>query len=637
MHNLIRRLEEFRLSESTLHWEGTFADYLELVAKNPAVTQFAHARIYNMVVSAGIEEVNGVRRYNFFAKELFGLDKALERLVEEYLHPAARRLDVRKRILLLMGPVSGGKSTLVTMLKRGLELYSRTPEGAMYGIKGCPMHEEPLHMIPKELRPTVEQELGVVIEGELCPHCRLMLRDQYDGRVEKVPVERVLLSESDRVGIGTFSPSDPKSQDIADLTGSIDFSTIGEFGSESDPRAYRFDGELNKANRGMMEFQEMLKLDEKFLWNLLSLSQEGNFKAGRFALISADELIVAHTNETEYRAFIANKKNEALQSRIIVMPVPYNLKVSEEIRIYEKLVHQADTGHVHIAPHSLYAASVFTVLSRMKESKKAGMDLVKKMRLYDGVEVEGFKLSDVAELQREYEGVEGMSGVDPRYVINRISSAIIQKGEVQQKSCITALDVLRSLKDGLDQHPSITAQERERLMAFIAIARQEYDEMAKKEVQKAFVYSYEEQAKSLLNNYLDNVEAFCNSTKIRDPITDEQHEPDEKLMRSIEEQIGVSENAKKAFREEIMIRLSTYARRGVTFDYSSHERLKEAIEKKLFADLKDVVKITTSAKTPDAEQLKKINEVVARLMKEHGYCVSCANELLRYVGSLLNR
>ncbi len=637
MDRVLKRLEEFRQSESTLHWEGTFANYLELVAKNPAITQFAHARIYNMIVSSGVEEINGVRRYNFFASELYGLDRPLSRLVEEYLHPAARRLDVRKRILLLMGPVSGGKSTLVTMLKRGLEAYSRTPEGALYGIKGCPMHEEPLHLIPKELRAEVEKDLGVAIEGELCPHCRLMLREKYDGRVDRVPVERVLLTESERVGIGTFSPSDPKSQDIADLTGSIDFSTIAEFGSESDPRAYRFDGELNKANRGMMEFQEMLKLDEKFLWNLLSLSQEGNFKAGRFALISADELIVAHTNETEYRAFIANKKNEALQSRIIVMPMPYNLRVSDEVQIYEKLVKQADTGHVHVAPHSFYAASVFSVLSRLKESKKAGMDLVKKMRLYDGVEVEGFKLSDVTELQREYEGVEGMSGVDPRYVINRISSTIIQKGEVQQKACITALDVLRSLKDGLDQHPSITPQEKERLMTFVAIARQEYDEIAKKEVQKAFVYSYEESAKNLLSNYLDNVEAFCNNTKMKDPITDELHEPDEKLMRSIEEQIGVSDNAKKAFREEIMIRLSTYARRGVSFDYTSHERLKEAIEKKLFADLKDVVKITTSSRTPDGEQLKKINDVVARLMSEHGYCVSCANDLLRYVGSLLNR
>jgi serine protein kinase len=637
MHSLIKRLEEHRLSEGKLTWEGTFADYLELVAKNPHIAQFAHARIYHMIVSAGVREVNGVRRYAFFEKELYGLDKALERLVEEYFHPSARRLDVRKRILLLMGPVSGGKSTLVMMLKRGLEEFSRTPEGALYGIKACPMHEEPLHLIPKELRPEVEEQLGITIEGDLCPSCRLMLKEQYGGQVEKVPVERVVLSESERVGIGTFSPSDPKSQDIADLTGSIDFSTIGEYGSESDPRAYRFDGELNKANRGIMEFQEMLKLDEKFLWNLLSLSQEGNFKAGRFALISADEMVVAHTNETEYRAFIANKKNEALQSRIIVMPVPYNLKVSEEVKIYEKLIKQSDSKNVHIAPHALFSAAVFSVMSRLKESRKAGMDPVKKMKLYDGVEVEGFKLKDVYELQQEFEGIEGMSGVDPRYVINRISSAIIHKGENSEKACINALDVLRALKDGLDQHPSITKEERERLLGFIALARQEYDEAAKREVQKAFVYSYEESARNLLNNYLDNVEAFCNETKIKDPITDELHEPDEKLMRSIEEQIGISENAKKAFREEIMIRISSYARRGQSFEYHSHERLKEAIEKKLFADLKDVVKITTSAKTPDGEQLRKINEVVARLMKEHGYCASCANELLRYTGSLLNR
>ncbi|MGE5674346.1 MAG: PrkA family serine protein kinase [Mycobacterium leprae] len=637
MANLLKRLEEHRLQQSKLSWAGTFADYLDLVGKNPAIAQFAHARIYQMIVSAGVKEVNGVRRYRFFEQELFGLDRALERLVEEYFHPSARRLDVRKRILLLMGPVSGGKSTLVTLLKRGLEEYSRTDAGALYAIKGCPMHEEPLHLIPRELRAEVEDELGIVIEGELCPSCRLMVREHYGDDVERVPVERIILSESERIGIGTFSPSDPKSQDIADLTGSIDFSTIAEYGSESDPRAYRFDGELNKANRGIMEFQEMLKLDEKFLWNLLSLSQEGNFKAGRFALISADEMVVAHTNESEYRSFIANKKNEALQSRIIVMPVPYNLKVSEEVRIYEKLIRQADSKHVHIAPHALWAASVFSVLSRLKESKKAGMDPVKKMKLYDGLEVEGFKLKDVVELQQEFEGVEGMAGVDPRYVINRISSALIQKGENAEKACITALDVLRSLKDGLDQHPSITAEEKERLLTLIALARQEYDEVAKTEVQKVFVYSYEESARNLLNNYLDNVEAFCNGSSIRDPITEELHEPDERLMRSIEEQIGVSDNAKKAFREEIMIRISSYARRGLTFDYNSHERLKEAIEKKLFADLKDVVKITTSAKNPDSEQLRRINAVVESLIREHGYCASCANELLRYTGSLLNR
>ncbi len=288
--DILNRLAAYRAREKELTWEGKFLDYMELVRKQPIIAESAHSRIYRMIESTGVNvDDHGHKRYLFFSDEIFGLDLSLERLVEEYFHSAAKRLDVRKRILLLMGPVSGGKSTIVTMLKRGLERYSRTLEGALYGIKGCPMHEEPLHLIPAELRSDFENEFGVRIEGNLCPSCRMRLESEFGGHIEQVPIERILLSEDERVGIGTFSPSDPKSQDIADLTGSIDFSTISEYGSESDPRAYRFDGELNKANRGLMEFQEMLKCDEKFLWHLLSLTQEGNFKAGRFALISADE------------------------------------------------------------------------------------------------------------------------------------------------------------------------------------------------------------------------------------------------------------------------------------------------------------------------------------------------------------
>ncbi|MCP8969344.1 PrkA family serine protein kinase [Ectobacillus ponti] len=630
--DILKKIEQHRIEEQRMKWEGTFGEYLEIVKEKPWVAQTAHSRIYNMIKDAGIKEVEGKKRYSFFSNQLFGLEEALERLVEEYFHPSAKRLDVRKRILLLMGPVSGGKSTLVTMLKRGLEAYSHSDAGAIFAIKGCPMHEDPLHLIPHHLREDFYKEYGIRIEGNLSPLNLMRLEKEYGGRIEDVLVERIFLSEDRRVGIGTFSPSDPKSQDIADLTGSIDFSTIAEFGSESDPRAYRFDGELNKANRGMMEFQEMLKCDEKFLWHLLSLTQEGNFKAGRFALISADELIIAHTNETEYRSFISNKKNEALHSRIIVMPVPYNLRVSEEERIYEKMIKESDVSNVHIAPHTLRVAAMFTILTRLKDPKRPDIDLIKKMRLYDGELVEGYNSIDVEEMKREYQD-EGMGGIDPRYVINRISSTIIRK----EIPSINALDVLRSLKDGLDQHPSISNEDRERYMNFISLARKEYDDIAKREVQKAFVYSYEESAKTLMDNYLDNVEAYCNKSKLRDPLTGEEMSPDEKLMRSIEEQIGISENAKKAFREEILIRISAYARKGQRFNYNSHERLREAIQKKLFADLKDVVKITTSSKTPDESQLKKINEVVVRLIDEYGYNSTSANELLRYVGSLLNR
>ncbi len=630
--DLVKRLEEYRDRERELQWEGTFAEYFEIATKKKEVPRLSHERIYHMIMDAGVETTRtGEPRYNFFSEEIFGIEKPLQQIVD-YFHSAAQRLEVRKRVLLLMGPVGGGKSTIVHLLKRGLEAYSRAPAGAIYAIKNCPMHEEPLHLIPHELRPDVEKEFGVYIEGDLCPHCRYMIDHSFRGRIEEVPVKRITFSEKYRIGVGTFTPSDPKSQDISELVGGIDLSTIGDVGVESDPRAYRFDGELNIANRGIMEFVEMLKTDEKFLYVLLTLSQEQNIKTGRFSMIYADEVVVSHTNEHEYQSFVGNKKSEALQDRIILVKVPYNLRVSDEVKIYEKLLRQSALKNVHIAPYTLRIASIFAILTRLEPSKKAGMSLLKKLKLYDGEDMEDFKQKDVRELQEEAMR-EGMDGISPRYVINRLSNALVKPNV----TFITPIDALRALRDGLDQHTSITREERERYLNFISEARKEYDEIAKKEVQRAFVYSYEEQARTLLNNYLDNVESYCNKTKLRDPITDEEMDPDEHLMRSIEEQIGVSENAKRSFREEILIRISSLARKGQAFDYTSHERLKEAIEKKLFADLRDVVKITTSARTPDKEQLRKINEVVDRLVAEHGYTTESANELLKYTGSLLNR
>jgi serine protein kinase len=630
--DLVKRLEEYRTQERALAWEGTFEDYFKIASHNPAVAELSHARIYNMIMAAGTEtNRQGDPRYKFFADEIYGIEKPLQQIVE-YFHSAAQRLEVRKRILLLMGPVGGGKSSIVSLLKRGLESYSRTEAGATYAIKECPMHEEPLHLIPQDLRGEMEKEYGLYIEGDLCPQCRWLVENKYNGDITKIPVVRLVFSEKNRSGIGTFTPSDPKSQDISELVGGIDLSTIGEVGVESDPRAYRFDGELNIANRGLMEFVEMLKVDERFLYVLLTLSQEQNIKTGRFSLIYADEVVISHTNENEYQAFVGNRKSEALQDRIILVKVPYNLRVTDEVKIYEKLLAQSALQNVHIAPYALRIASTFAILTRLEPSKKAGMSLMKKLKLYDGEDLEEFKQKDIKELQEEAIR-EGMDGISPRYVINRLSSALVRDGI----TCINPIDALRALRDGLDQHTGITREERERYLNFISEARKEYDDMARKEVQRAFVYSFEESARTLLNNYLDNVEAYCNKTKVRDPITEEDMEPDEQLMQSIEQQIGITDNAKKTFREEILIRISSLARRGQTFDYTSHERLKEAIEKKLFADLRDVVKITTSTKTPDAEQLKKSNEVINRLITDHGYCPVCANELLKYVGSLLNR
>ncbi len=641
----LKQVEEQRAQDRSLAWEGTFSDYLELITKEAHIADLAHARLYHMIVAAGITDTDdGLnRKYKFFEEDLYGVERTLQQLVEEYLNPASRRLDIRKRILMLVGPVGGGKSTLVTIIKRGLEKYSKTEQGAAYAIKGCPMHEDPLHLIPEDLRGEFKRSLGVYIEGDLCPVCQYRLDHEWGSNIHNVPVHRIALSERTRIGIGTFKPADPKSQDVAELTGSVNIQALTEYGQESDPRAYNFDGELNIANRGVMEFIEMLKAEKRFLYELNTVAGEQTIKASRFALIYCDVAVIAHTNEYEYNSYFSSKENEAMIDRIFVVKVPYNLRVSEEVRIYEKLIGQSDVNdktigseldlsRIHIAPYTLRVAAMFAILTRLKASKKAGLSLLTKMKLYDGErQVGDWDQRNLKELHDEFQD-EGMNGLSPRFIINRISSALVKGG----KMYVTPIDVMRSLLDGITELTG-SEEDRNRYRGLITDVRKEFDEAAKKEVQRAFVYSYEESAKTLMDNYIDNVEAFCNREKVKHPITGDDVEPDERLMRSIEEQISVTENQKREFREGIMRSVASLMRRGQNFSPSSDERLKEAIEKKLFTDLKDVVKITTSTKTPDSDQLKKVNEVVDRMCKEQGYIPESANELLRYVGTLLNR
>src|SRR5574341_118169 len=505
MSDVFGKLDEHAQRYKAEDWSGTFRDYLSVVRANPRVAQLAHARIYEIVRSHGVETdpETETEKYLFFRNDLFGVDESLAQIME-YFKAASLGSDVGRRILMIYGPPSSGKSQLVILLKRGLEEYTRTPEGAIYAIADCPMHEEPLHLVPHSLRGDFLSEYKLHIEGELCPMCALNLREKYKNDIYAVPIKRIFFSERERMGIGTFVPADPKSQDITELVGSIDLSTIGEYGAESDPRAYRFDGELNVANRGLMEFIEMLKADERFLYVLLTLSQEKNIKTGRFPLIYADEVVVAHTNESEFNAFMADKKSEALQDRMIVVKMPYNLKISAEQKIYEKLLRQSSLGDIHIAPHTLEVAAMFAVMTRLEEPKMKGLTLVKKMRLYDGAEnVEGFRQRDVKQISEQTER-EGMDGISPRFVINRISAAFTKPGT----TCVNPIAALRAVKDGIESHSGLTKEQKERYINLIADARKEYDEIARTDVQKAFFVSFEKEAQTLLDNYLDNVEAY---------------------------------------------------------------------------------------------------------------------------------
>jgi len=631
MKDFNEKLKEYNDNVSKLNWEGSFFDYIDIVKDDPKVARLSHARIYDMIMSYGVEknDKGEIEKYKFFENEIFGCEKPITSLVE-YFRAGAQGLEPRKRILLLMGPAGGGKSSIAINLKKGLEDYSKTDDGKLYGIKGCPMHEEPLHLLPNNMRKEFEQEYGVKIEGDLCPYCQWRLENEWNNDLGQVEVERITFTEQGRVGIGTFSPTSEKDQDISELIGSMDLSKIGDVGSESDPRAWRFDGELNIANRGITEFIEMLKSPSEFLYLLLNLAQEQRIKAPRYPLIYTDQVVISHTNEGEYEKFMSEKTNEALQDRIHIIKVPYNLKYSDEEKIYDKLLNQG-SRHMHIAPNTTKVSAMFSVLTRLtdvEQEKKIG--IVDKMKVYNGEKLKGWTEHEV-KLLKEDQPDEGMTGAGPRFTIDALSKYMARP----EYECLNPIQALRGIVDHLDYHPRINQKTKESYKNHIGRVRDIYHEMLKKEVMSAFVTGYQEQARALVDRYLAEVNAWRKKDKIEDSTTGEMRDPDTNFMRSIEEQINVSESSAKEFREEIVAKVADLALTGDKFNYESHKSLNEAIERKLFNDVKSVVKAIVSAEVLDEDQQKRMDQVVDEL-KNNGYCEHCAREVLKYMATIID-
>ena len=654
------------------HWLGSFGDYLELVKNNPRATRTAFERIYDMVVSSGtreyIDNKKKIVHYNFFddaandgQDAIYGLDIALMRLVNIF-KSAAKRYGTERRVILLHGPVGSSKSTIARLLKRGLEAYSRRPEGALYTFGWvrdldrqdeavpCPMHEEPLHLVPIDLRGLVEQQLNedqtegghiVKIEGQLCPSCRQEYREhseRYGGDWMKITkhiqVRRLLLSGQDRVGIGTFQPKDEKNQDSTELTGDINYRKIAEYGSDSDPRAFNFDGEFNIANRGMIEFIEVLKLDVAFLYELLGASQEHQIKPKKFPQTYIDEVIIGHTNEPEYRRLQNNEYMEALRDRTVKVDIPYITKLNEEIKVYEKDYNLAKIRGKHIAPHTIEMASMWAVLTRLEDPKKHNLTLMQKLKLYNGKSLPGFTEDNVKELRKESQR-EGMDGISPRYIQDKISNSLVSDNN---ERCINPFIVLNELESGLKHHSLINSEEqRQHYRELLDEVRREYEDVVKNEVQRA-IAADEAAISRLCGNYVDNVKAFTQKERVRNPYTGQDEEPDERLMRSIEEKIDIPEGRKDDFRREIMNYIGALALEGKKFDYRTNERLHKALELKLFEDQKDSIKLTSLVSSVvDKETQEKIDIVKNRLVRDYQYCDSCASDVLHFVASIFAR
>jgi serine protein kinase len=627
-----------RAARESKQWRGTLLDYLEQLKNDPIVTKMSHARIYDMIILSALRNINDtddprtkrlykdepIKVYNFFSDEFFGIERTIAQIVR-YFHSASLKGEESRQVLYLMGPVGSGKSSLVERIQRGLEQLD-----PVYAIEGCPMHEEPLHLIPRHLRREFEKMLGVHIEGDLCPVCRYRLKEQFGLRYEEVMVETRSFSKRNRIGIGVVPPVDPNNQDTSVLIGSEDISKLDQF-SEGDPRVLELNGALNVGNRGLVEFIEVFKNETEYLHAMITATQEKVMPApGRHGMVYVDTCILAHSNEAEWQKFKADHTNEAILDRIVVVKVPYNLRLSEEVKIYQKIIRNSDF-RAHVAPHTLELASMFAILSRLEPTSKC--DLMTKLRLYNGEEVveKGrTKKIDVQELKEDAKR-EGMGGISTRFIMKALDNAL---SDNVSGNCINPINVREALIS-MTKEADLPDDTRKQFLEFLQdTLHKEYLDLLEKEITRAFVYSYQEQAESLFQNYLDHAEAYVNKTKVRDRNTKEELPPDEGFLKSIEEQIAIIGSAADGFRQEVIAYLWASSRRGEKISYRSYEPLKEAIEKKLMTSVRDISRIITKARTRDEDQSEKYGAMVKNML-ENGYCESCVDVVLKYAANNL--
>jgi serine protein kinase len=630
-------IKEDRAHRESKHWRGTFLEYLDRVRADTSIAKLAHARLYDMIMAAGTREILGsndprvhrlyenepVKVYDFFGHEFFGIERTLSQIVR-YFHSAALKGEESRQVLYLMGPVGSGKSSLVEKLQRGLEALD-----PIFAIEGCPMAEEPLHLLPRHLRKEFEKMLGVHIEGDLCPVCRFRLKEEFGTRYEEFPVVTRDFSKRNRVGIGVVPPVDPNNQDTSVLIGSEDISKLDLY-SEGDPRVLDLNGALNVGNRGLCEFIEVFKNETEYLHAMITATQEKSIPApGRHGMVYVDTCIIAHSNEAEWQKFKADHTNEAILDRIVVVRMPYNLRLSEEVHIYEKIIEHSEF-RAHVAPYTLEVASMFAILSRLESTSKC--DLMTKLKLYNGEEVveKGrTKKIDVTELRDDAKR-EGMTGISTRFIMKALDNALADS----DGRCINPITVREAII-GMVKEGDFADDTRKLFLEFLQdTLHKEYLERLEKEITRAFVFSYQEQAEALFQNYLDHAEAFVNKTKVRDVNTKEDLQPDEAFLKSIEEQIAIIGSSAEGFRQEVIAYLWAASRRSESVSYRSYEPLKEAIEKKLMSSVRDISRIITKARTRDAEQTQKYDAMVESLLSS-GYCTHCVDVVLKYAANNL--
>lgn len=666
--------------------EMSFAEYVDRVKENPRLARNAFQYMYDMIISKGTETFERYRttytRYNFFSDKeipIFGLEEQLDQIVN-FIHGAAGGYGSEKRVLLLHGPVGSSKSTICRLLKRGLERYSRTPAGAWYTYKWvglgslytseeneCPMHEDPLRLMPDEMRDAFFADLNKTLvditpeteraglyklktEGEICPRCRVFMNEllkKYKGDWEAVVnnhirVIRKVHSEIDRVGIGTFQPKDEKNQDSTELSGDINFRSVGHYGSTSDARAFDFDGEFNVGNRGCVEFIEWLKLATEFLYDCLGASQEHNIKPKKFPQMNIDEVIIAHTNQAEYEKLQANQFMEALRDRTVKIDIPYNVRWSDEVKVLE---HSYGDGkknkkvRQHVMPHTVEMGAFFAVLTRLQTDKDGKLTLRDKVKLYDGRSLPNQTEDSVKEHRDKYptEGMKG--GLSIRFVQDAFSNCLAQahiRESEDGNGYVNVFHLFNELKAKLHNSPSLSVESKSHYQECLDEAELELQDILKSEVNKA-IMADENLIIRVCSKYIDNVVAYVNNEPIIDPITKKERKADERLMRAIEEKIDIPEQGSDQFRMSIAKFMGTLQHKGKEFRWDSNAELKSALERYVFDLCKDTIRLSTlssEVEVVDKDEQEKIEAIKTRLIRNYGYNSQSAKDVLDYVAGL---
>lgn len=642
---------EARQLNSEGFWRGTFRDYYELVKQNPGIVQNAHQRLYNAIVRHGIQEIDTssdkrlyriyggrarkILRYQFFTGEFFGLDLVIMRIME-FLKAAASGGEESRQILYFVGPVGSGKTSLLDHMKRALE-----KSGPFYALEGCPINEEPLHLIPKELRRRWGDTLAVAPEnfhGHLCPVCRQRLQEEFRGEFSAFPTVTRHFRAEDGIGIGVLPPSDENSMDVSLLIGRENLGLIGKY-PENDPRVLELDGALNRGNRGIVDLYELNKNPVPLLLPLLSATQEKRYRApGQHPMLSFDGVLVAHSNETEFERFRADKRNEALVDRMVPIKFRYARQVSDQRKIVEKIVVRdarflsTDGKPAHMAPGTLDVCALFTELTILHDSKK--VDLLTKVKLYDGQEVTEQSATekpvDIRELYDEAGPQEGLGGFSTRFATKAMGAALARTPDCR---CVTPVQVLEVLSEFI-QDFDLPAEEQERLDDTIlkGIVRRWYlKEVLREHIAMGFIHAYEDSAEQMWQEYLEHVLAYNMREQVRDTKTHELEEANEELMSAMERPIGIRNKAQAdEFRSQIASFVARRRQHNQTISFKDHERIREAVKRRLFSSVSDYTRVISRGAIKTADDQDRYDRMVETMIKDHGYCPICVDVVLRF-------